>query len=81
VPTRRGVGEIHRNLGVFDPTGGAGVLPLHPDTVAALLQITGFIHDQHRIGVTERLHHISSDVVADQIRVPLRPGQQVLQTI
>ena len=31
VPARGGVGQIHRDLGVLDPPGGAGVLALHPD--------------------------------------------------
>ena len=33
VPARRGIGQIHRHLGVLDPPGGAGVLALHPDRV------------------------------------------------
>ena len=32
-PRRRRVGQIHRDLGVLDPPGGAGVLALHSDRV------------------------------------------------
>ena len=30
-PRRGGVGQVRGHLGVFDPPGRAGVLPLHPD--------------------------------------------------
>ena len=30
-PRRCGIGQVDRDLGVLDPPGGAGVLPLHPD--------------------------------------------------
>ena len=33
-PRRRGIGEIHSDLGVLDPSGGAGVLALHANGVA-----------------------------------------------
>jgi hypothetical protein len=31
-----GVGQIDSDLSVLDPTGGSGVLALHPDGAAAL---------------------------------------------
>ena len=34
VPTGCGIGQIHRDLGVLDPTRGAAVLALHPDACA-----------------------------------------------
>ena len=43
VPARGGVGQIHRDLGVLDAPGGAGVLALHPDRMHPLLDIPGFI--------------------------------------
>jgi len=38
-------------LGVLDPAGGAGVLPLHPDGADALLQIAGLIAVVSALGV------------------------------
>ena len=41
------IGQIHCDLGVFDPARGAGVLALRPDGVGALLQVTGLVDDQY----------------------------------
>src|SRR3954468_14801784 len=46
VPSPGCVGEVDRDLGVLDPTGGAAVLALHPDGTGTLLQVTGLIDDQ-----------------------------------
>src|SRR6185312_11337466 len=43
VPPRAGIGEVDRDLGVLDSTRGAGVLALHADGCAALLQISGLV--------------------------------------
>jgi hypothetical protein len=76
-----GVAQIHRDLGVFDATGGAGVLALHPDGVSALLQITGLVDDEHRLGRTEVLHNVAAQVLTHSVVVPHSPAQQVLQTL
>jgi hypothetical protein len=55
VPAPAGVTEVDGDLGVLDPAGGAGVLPLHPDGVPALLQITGLVDDQDPVGGAEVL--------------------------
>ena len=52
VPARGRVPEVDRDLGVFDPPGRAGVLPLHPGRGGAFLQVTGLISHQHSIRVT-----------------------------
>jgi hypothetical protein len=52
VTGRRGIAEVDSDLGVLDPPGRAGVLPLHPGRGSAFLQVTGLISDQHRIRVT-----------------------------
>ena len=46
------VAEVDSDLGVLDPPGRAGVLPLHPRRGGAFLQVTGLIGHQHRIRVT-----------------------------
>ena len=64
---RRGVRQIHCDLGVLDPTGGAGVLPLHPDSARALLQISGFVNHQNPGRVVEGSTHIAAQIVADRV--------------
>ncbi len=81
VPGRGGVRQIHRDLRVLDPAGGAGVLPLHPDRRGALLQVPGLIDHQHRVRVTQVVHDIAAQIVPDLLGIPLRPRQQVLQRI
>jgi hypothetical protein len=46
VPGIAGIHQLDRDLGVLDPPGGAGVLALHPDRLAALLEIAGLVDDQ-----------------------------------
>ncbi len=79
--SRRGVGQIDGDLGVLDPPGGAGVLPLHTDAAHALLDVTGLVDHQDRLGVAEVVDHVAAQVVTDGIGVPLRPRQQVLQPV
>jgi hypothetical protein len=66
---------VHGELAVLDLPGGAGVLPLHADGVPALLQVTGLIDDQHRIGVAELLADELPDVSTHRGVVPLHPAQ------
>jgi len=79
--TPRRVGQIHRDLGVLDPPGRAGVLPLHPDRVLALLQITGLVNHQDRVRLAERLDHVAAQIVTNAVGVPLRARQQMLQAV
>ena len=78
---RGGIGQIHRDLGVLDAPGGAGVLALHPDGVHALLHITGFIKDQDRLRVTEGVDDVVAQIITHRIGVPFRPREQVLQAV
>jgi hypothetical protein len=81
VPGRRGVGQVDGDLGVVDLAGGAGVLALHPDGPAALLEVAGLIDDQHRTRVTQVLDQQGAHVVAHRVVVPHRPAQEVLQAV
>ena len=81
MPGAAGVRQPHGDLGVLDPPGGAGVVPLPPDRGGALLQITGLVHHQDRVRVGELLNDVAADVVADRVGVPDRPGQQMLHAV
>jgi hypothetical protein len=81
MPGSAGIGQEDRDLGVLHPTGGAGVLALHPHRAGAFLEIPGLVDDQHRLRVTEMLHQVGAHIVADPVVVPHRPGQQVLHPI
>ena len=81
MPARGGVGQIHRDLGVLDPPGGAGVLALHPDRMHALLHVAGFVDDQDRAGVTEGVDDVVTQIITDRIGVPSGPRQQMLQPV
>jgi hypothetical protein len=81
VPGIAGIQKVDGNLGVLDPSGGAGVLALHPNGSAALLEVPGLVDDQHRLGVAQVLDHVSAEVIADPVVVPDRPTQQVLHPI
>jgi hypothetical protein len=75
VPTGTGVSEVDRDLGVLDPSGGAGVLALDPDRISALLEVSGLVHDQHRVAVTERADDVVAQVIAHPVGVPARPRE------
>jgi hypothetical protein len=79
VPGIAGIHQVDGDLGVLDPARGADVLALHPHRLAGLLEITGLIHDQHRLRVAERLDQVGAHVIADPVLVPDRPAQQLLQ--
>lgn len=72
------LGQIHRDLGVLDAPGGAGVLALHPDRMHALLHVAGFVDDQERAGVSAKASTTPRDVRAfqpwlcDSVRLPTR---------
>jgi hypothetical protein len=51
VPGRGRVAQVDRDLGVLDPAGRAGVLALDAGRRGPFFQVTGFVHDQYRIGV------------------------------
>jgi hypothetical protein len=76
-----GVGQKHCYLGVLDPTGGPGVLPLHTHRVAARLQIAGVVDDQHGVGVAQFVDHVTAHVVAYRVGVPDRLTQQALHPV
>jgi hypothetical protein len=81
VPGITGIDQVDRDLGVLDPAGSAGVLTLHPDRLAALLEVAGLVDHQHRLGIAQVLDQVSTEVVADPVVVPHRPAQQVLHPI
>jgi hypothetical protein len=81
VAPRGGIGEVDRHLGVLDPARRTGVLALHADRAAALLQVARLIHHQHRAGIAQVLHHIAPQIIADPIGVPARCGQEMLHPV
>jgi hypothetical protein len=81
VPAPGGVGQIHRDLGVLNPPGGAGVLPLHPDRVLALLQIARLINHEDRIRLGERVDNVAAQVITHRLGVPARSSKQMLQPV
>jgi hypothetical protein len=72
VPTRGGIGQVDRDLGVLDAPGGVGVLALHSDRMHPLFHISGFIEDQDCAGVAEGVDDIVTQVFADGVDVPFR---------
>ncbi len=81
VPAWGGIAQIHRDLGVLDAPGGAGVLALHPDRMRPLFHVAGFIEDQDGVEVAEGVNNIVTQVVTDRVSVPFRPRQQMLQAV
>lgn len=81
MPTRGGVGQVHRDLGVLDAPRGPGVLALHPDGRGAFLDVAGFVDHQDRAGVAEGVDDVVPQVIAHPVSVPTGASQQVLQTI
>jgi hypothetical protein len=78
VATRRGIGEVDRDLRVLHPPGGPGVLPLHTDGVHTLLQVTGVVQDEDPTRVAKRIDHVPPHVVTHLVGVPHRLAQQSL---
>jgi hypothetical protein len=81
VPRIGGVHQVHGDLGILDPAGGAGVLALDPDGGGALLEVTGLVDDQHRLVLAQVFGDIVADVIADRVVVPHRSGEQVLHPV
>ncbi len=81
VPVLRGIGQEHSDLAVFRPPGGPGVLPLHTRRPGALFQEAGVIGDQHPVRAAQLLHHVSPDIIAEPVDVPVRPAQQPLHPV
>jgi hypothetical protein len=67
--------------GTIGAARGVGVLPLHPCRAGALLQETGVVHDQDRLGITEVLDHVTAHVVENLIGVPFDPVQHPLDVV
>jgi hypothetical protein len=49
--------------------------------VPALLQVAGLVHYQYRLVVGELLQNECTQVVPDEVSVPLGPAEQVLQSV
>jgi hypothetical protein len=76
-----GIGQEHPDLAVLDPPGRAGVLPLDPSRVGALLEEPGLVHHQHRARVTQVLHDVAAEIIADLVGVPAGVVEQSLHPI
>ena len=73
VPTPGGVGEVHRDLGVLDAPGGAGVLALHPHGRHTLLHVPSFINHEYGTRVTKGVDDIVTQIITNPVSVPFRP--------
>ena len=71
-PAWGGVGQEHRDLAVFDPAGGAGVLPLDAHRAGALLQEARLVDDENPVGVAEPVGDECPHEVAGLVLVPDR---------
>jgi hypothetical protein len=74
VPAPTGVDQVDGNLGILDPAGGAGVLALDADRVAAVLHVAGLVDDQHRPLIVQVLHHVNRACRRGPRRRPIWPG-------
>jgi hypothetical protein len=81
VPGRRGVGQVHRDLGVLHPSGGPGVLTLHTHGLVAALEVAGLVDHEHGVLVAQVIGHVTAQVVPHPVGIPDRPGQQMLQPV
>jgi hypothetical protein len=79
VPAR--IRQEHADLGVLDPSGRAGVLPLDTDGVHALLQVAGLVDHQDPVRVTEPVDDDLPQVVTHRVGVPFRPVEQPLHRV
>jgi hypothetical protein len=73
--------KIDRDLGVLDPPGGAGVLALHPDGRVPLLHVAGLVDDEDGLLGAEVTDDVLAQIIADRVRVPLGPLQQMLHAV
>src|SRR5215217_2376794 len=80
-PPGAGVGQEHPQLAVVDLAGRARVRALHPDRGGPLLEEPGLVHHQHRPWLAQVLHDIATQIIPDQVRVPVGGGQQPLHPI
>ena len=76
-----GIGQEHADLAVLDPSRRAGILPLHADRLAALLDEAGLVQDQHAAGITQMLDHIGPQIVAHRVGIPAHPAQELLHPV
>jgi hypothetical protein len=78
---RRRIGQEHPDLSVLDPSRRARVLPGHPGGLGALLQEPRLIDHQHTPGVAQVLHDILTQIITDQVSIPVGRHQQPLHPI
>ena len=78
---RRRVGQKHRDLAVFDPAGGAGVLALHAHRAAALLQEAGLVDDEDAVRMAEPVRDQAPHAVSGPVVIPDHRRQQSLHCV
>src|SRR6516165_4849239 len=76
-----GIGEKDPDLAVLDAPRSAGILALHAAGLITLFQEASFVEHQHRLLIAQMLDHISAQIVAHQLGLPMRPGQKVLHPV
>ena len=79
VPQRAGVGAVHRDDGVADLPGGAGVLPSDSGGGVALLLLAGLVEDQYRTGCGQVTYGEVPHRVAGTVLVPDGLVEQALR--
>lgn len=76
-----GIGGEDADLAVLGAAGGSGVLALNPGGGGALLDEAGVVDDEDPVVLAELVGDVLLQVVADVVGLPLRAGEQVLQTV
>jgi hypothetical protein len=80
-PLGRGITQKSADLTVLSTPSRTRILSLHTSRTEPLLQETSLVNDQHPVRVAQVLHHVLTHVVANQIRIPCRTLQEILQTV
>jgi hypothetical protein len=76
-----GIGQKHPHLAVLDPSSRAGILPRHPNRMAALFQEARFIDNEHVSRITQRFDDIAANFIAQHIFIPPAAAQKRLHPI
>ena len=74
----RNISREHTDLAVRDFAGGPGVLARNAARRLALLEKTGFINHQHRVGIGQRFDDVVAHDVTQRVGVPLSAPQHRL---
>jgi hypothetical protein len=68
-------------VAIFHAAGGPALLARHARRLLAFFDDARLIDDQHGLRVTQMLDDIGAQLVAEGIRIPDRPSQQMLDAV